>query len=110
VHAEVQAVRHAWHEFALEYGAELVHVKIDSDGKLEAGGGPSCWQCSREILDAGIAAVWLYERVAPMPGPDIYNISTERCEIWHRYTAEEFHRVTCANAKGGTIYYIGGER
>jgi deoxycytidylate deaminase len=128
VHAEVQAIRRAWHEMVAGTVAELVHVKIDSDGKLEAGGGPSCWQCSREILDAGISAVWLYEAVvSKCLACDRFEDSSEKsgdrlkrcpechadltpCGEWKRYTAEEFHRVTCANAKGGTIYHIGGER
>lgn len=41
--------------------AVLLHVKVDEVGRVVAGGGPSCWQCSREILAAGIAGVWLYE-------------------------------------------------
>lgn len=80
---------------AIEYeharGAEMLHVKIDTSGKLVAGGGPSCWQCSRDALEARIAVVWLYEERAI--GPQ-----------WRQYTAEEFHRVTCANAKGGPVY------
>lgn len=40
---------------------DLVHVKLGTDGRVIAGGGPSCWQCSREILDVGIGGVWLYE-------------------------------------------------
>jgi deoxycytidylate deaminase len=126
VHAEVQAIRHAWHgSFATL--AELVHVKVDSDGKLEAGGGPSCWQCSREILDAGIAAVWLYEAVvskclacnrfedsSAKPAdrlkrcPECHADLTP-CGEWKRYHAVEFHRITCENAKGGPVY-IGGSQ
>jgi len=60
---------------------ELVHVKV-VDGQVVAGGGPSCWQCSRLVLEVAVAAVWLYE-------PDAF--ATPR---WRRYTAEEFHLRT----------------
>jgi len=39
---------------------ELVHVKV-VEGKLVPGKGPCCAPCSKEILDSGIAAVWLYQ-------------------------------------------------
>lgn len=41
---------------------DLVHVKIGADGKVVPGGGPSCWQCAREVLDVGIGGVWLFEQ------------------------------------------------
>lgn len=64
LHAEDRAIRNAiaangdrrLHEF------EAVHVKV-VDGQLVWGGGPSCWQCSRTVLDVGLKAFWLYERV-----------------------------------------------
>jgi hypothetical protein len=40
--------------------AELVHVKV-VNGIVVAGGPPSCWQCSREVLESGIRGVWLFE-------------------------------------------------
>src|SRR5262249_48917990 len=41
----------------------MLHVKIDETNKIVAGGGPSCWQCSRLIVDvAFITGVWLYQR------------------------------------------------
>jgi hypothetical protein len=58
---------------------ELVHVKV-VDGLVVAGGGPSCWQCSRLALEVAVAAVWLYE--------------IDNGPRWRRYTAEEFHRAT----------------
>lgn len=75
------------------YGLELVHAKV-IDGALVAGGGPSCWQCSREILAVGLDAVWLYETADPMMAPwaDLYRPPG----TWRRYTAEEFHRATLA--------------
>lgn len=63
---------------------EIVHVKIGADGKVVAGGGPSCVMCSREMLDAGIGAVWLYQ-------------AYDGDCMWTRYTAEGFHAATCHN-------------
>ncbi len=69
---------------------DLVHVKIGDDGRLVAGGLPSCWQCSRAILDCGfIDGVWLYEEWPTSDG----GVS----DVWHRYTAESFHRTTLYN-------------
>lgn len=103
IHAEVRAIRDATAGFGnLGFPAgdvELVHAKV-VDGQLAAGGGPSCWQCSREILDVGIAAVWLFEQVLPDREPHLGRVAGgwERPgETWRRYTAEEFHRATAAH-------------
>lgn len=73
VHAEDRAIRAAgWHA----RGADLLHVKV-VDGLPVASGGPSCWQCSRTIVDAGIVGVWLLHEGG-----------------LQRYTAAEFHRLT----------------
>jgi deoxycytidylate deaminase len=37
---------------------EMLHVKV-VDGAPVPSGLPSCWQCSREILEAGIPMMWL---------------------------------------------------
>jgi hypothetical protein len=96
-HAEARAIREAclsWKTKTLAVHKslgirplqlyELVHVKVVG-GHLVPGGPPSCWQCSREILSIGLAAVWLYldEPSAPR---------------WRRYTANEFHGETLHNA------------
>jgi deoxycytidylate deaminase len=60
---------------------DLVHVK-SVDGKLVAGGGPSCWQCSRRILELDLGNVWLYETA--------FNSEP----IWRCYPADEFDRLT----------------
>ena len=64
---------------------ELVHVKVGADGDLVAGGAPSCWQCSREILDVGLGAVWLYltAEAASEPAP-----------TWMRFSALDFDEAT----------------
>lgn len=61
-------------------GADLIHVKT-VDGALVVSGGPSCVQCSKLILVAGIQSVWLYE-----------------AHGWQQYTAEDFHRRSLAAA------------
>jgi len=57
VHAEERAIIHARENLR---GLELVHAKIDLKWELQESGNPSCWQCSRMILEAGISRVWLY--------------------------------------------------
>lgn len=78
VHAEVRAIRGS--ERIPLRGCEIVHAKV-VDGELVAGGGPSCVACSKEILDAGLAAVWLYQT----NGTDNY---------WVRYEADVFHGLS----------------
>jgi len=108
VHAEVRAIRDALLTCDVDDpdvtaslpGLELVHAKV-VNGLLVPGGGPSCWQCSREVLDVRLAAVWLYEqpvvRFRPtqgfFPQEEVFPDGEPR---WVRYTAEEFHRVTLA--------------
>ena len=66
VHAEMRALREMWAYATNGHwctGLHLVHVKLGPDGRVTPGGPPSCWQCSREILDVGfVVGVWLYER------------------------------------------------
>lgn len=55
IHAEQAAILHA----RSTYGCEMLHVKT-VNGKLVPSGPPSCLQCSKLILGAGIAFMWLY--------------------------------------------------
>lgn len=82
VHAEERAILRVGTNAA---GAELLHIKV-RDGEPVASGGPSCWQCSRMILEAGIAGVWLLHEKG-----------------WRRYLAEEFHRLTLENCGMGEV-------
>lgn len=72
----------------------MLHVKIElekglpSSGKVVPGGPPSCWQCSREILDMGLAGIWLYRR------PDLGSPGGATKGIWRFYNALEFHVST----------------
>lgn len=83
VHAEANALHDA-HMFGKPVArCEMLHVKV-VDGKPVASGPPSCWQCSRAILRAGLEAMWLL-RPGSEGGSD---------PVLVRYTAREFHRET----------------
>ncbi len=62
LHAEQRAIHEATratpHDNLTAY--ELVHVKV-VDGKVVHGGTPSCWQCSRLVVESSLRGVWLYE-------------------------------------------------
>lgn len=73
IHAEERAIMRTRCD---PRGAELVHVKA-VDGELVASGPPSCWQCSRMIVEAQLSRVWLYG-----------------VEGWSSWSAGEFHRAT----------------
>ncbi len=79
IHAEAMAITEALKIGEPVRGAEMLHVKL-RDGELVTGGGPSCWQCSKQMVAVGIAGMWLYEN----PG------------LWKRYEIKEFHRLTLA--------------
>jgi deoxycytidylate deaminase len=57
---------------------QMLHVKT-RDGLLVTSGGPSCLQCSKLILEAGISFMWLYHEHG-----------------WRRYGAVEFHHLSRA--------------
>ena len=75
-------------------GAELLHVKVvptPTSNKLEAtlgvegfklvpSGPPSCAECSKLLLAAGVAGVWLFHEKG-----------------WRRYEAADFHHQTIDN-------------
>ena len=83
IHAENAALRdYLWHrqEAAVHpRDIEMLHVKA-VDGKAVPSGPPSCWQCSRLILDAGLKSMWLLHE-----------------EGLQAYDPEEFHRLTLAH-------------
>jgi deoxycytidylate deaminase len=82
VHAEARAVREAVAQRAstgdklMLTPCDLAHVKV-VDRALVPSGGPSCVQCSKEILDAGVDGVWLFHE-----------------DGWKRYTADVFHELS----------------
>jgi deoxycytidylate deaminase len=62
-------------------GAEMLHVKT-VNGRMVPSGGPSCVQCSKLAVVAGITAVWLYHD-----------------DGWRRYDMREFHRLSLQAAR-----------
>lgn len=70
-------------------GVEMVHVKT-VDGRLVPSGAPSCWQCSKTIVDVGLEAVWLYED---------RELDGTSMPAWFRYTANAFHDATLKHEK-----------
>lgn len=84
LHAEQRAI---WKAGALDdlVDLELVHVKVEN-GEVVPGGGPSCWQCSRLIVEVGLRGVWLFEGFG--------NVEPSR---WRYYTPREFHLATLRN-------------
>jgi hypothetical protein len=89
---------------------DVLHVKLGPDGRVDAGGPPSCEQCSVAILDVGlISGVWLYEAPTPAAmetwerlckGDSVagsFNPSGPPEAAWRRYSALEFHQATLVN-------------
>lgn len=77
IHAEEDVLLKIQAKDLSEY--ELVHVEV-VDGEAVASGEPSCWQCSRKILDLRVKRVWLLHENGLQP-----------------YTARVFHRMTLEN-------------
>lgn len=99
VHAEAAAITAALEECGRGrtlVRCELVHVKVSADGRLVGGKGPSCWQCSKLVLQVGLAGVWLYE--APEISVALANVpeAGEDCPPakWVFYSALDFHMTT----------------
>jgi deoxycytidylate deaminase len=60
---------------------EMLHVKV-VDGVAVPSGEPSCWQCSRHVINFGVTAFWLLHASG-----------------LHRYGADEFHEHTLRTCK-----------
>lgn len=84
LHAEDRAIRAAGDVWFSRL--DLVHVKV-VDGKVVPGGGPSCWQCSRVVVEVGLHGVWLLMTIGQ-------NYNLDLAGQWRFYTAVEFHRET----------------
>ena len=86
VHAEQAALLDAGIDLHTRRGeCEVAHLKV-VDGEPVPSGPPSCVECSKLMLTAGIAAVWLLHE-SPEGGPP----------QWRRYDADDFHRRTLAH-------------
>lgn len=81
VHAEQAALISAldWYDYTPKYECEMIHVKI-IDGEPVFSDKPSCWQCSKLILQARLKSMWLYQK-----------------EGFIEYTPVEFHEQTLVN-------------
>lgn len=79
VHAEQAALMRVGHHAR---DAEVYHLKV-VDGKPVPSGGPSCVECSKLMLVAGVSGVWLYQ-------------DTPRGLGWVRWSAKDFHYDTLA--------------
>jgi deoxycytidylate deaminase len=78
VHAEQVALNSTRQ---LVRGCDLLHVKTIY-GRLVPSGQPSCVECSKLAVLAGIAGVWLYH-----------------VEGWRRYDVLDFHRLSVENLR-----------
>ncbi len=81
IHAEQKAIMEA-QKFGkpIVSEAEMIHVKV-VNGLPVVSRGPSCVDCSKLIVNAGISAMWLYEEG----------------ERFVRYSANNFHYKTLEN-------------
>lgn len=87
VHAEQAALLACISKGVRARGLEMIHTKVVLVAGVWAGvfgGPPSCPDCSKLILEAGIAGMWLVEEREGRP-------------TLVRYAADEFHRLTLQN-------------
>ena len=77
VHAEMAALRGVAKGDGKLW--EMVHVKLGTKDELVSGGGPSCWQCSREIVERRdiLSGVWLYETTRDEQCPHFGDLRTQ---------------------------------
>lgn len=75
VHAEQHALLYRGSDAR---GADMLHVKT-TNGALVPSGGPTCVQCSKLMVAAGMAGMWLFH-----------------ADGWRRYDIAEFHRLSLA--------------
>jgi deoxycytidylate deaminase len=80
IHAEQRALLDAG---SRARGAEMLHVKT-VNGALVASGGPSCVQCSKLGMAAGVTAMWLHHETG-----------------WRRYDTSEWHRLSLLASRPG---------
>lgn len=109
IHAEAMAITEALCTVSANLqrhvpldGLQLVHGKF-VNGQLVEGGGPSCWQCSKQVLESGLDGVWLYidfhaERLKRVAAEDPSGMrvlcDTYLAPQWRFYTAAAFHEET----------------
>ena len=76
IHAEMDAILKAGRRGIGIMGKDMLHVKV-VDGKAVPSGPPSCVYCSKHLILAGLAGMWLLHE-----------------DGLRRYTVEDFHRLT----------------
>lgn len=76
VHAEQHALIEALRSRDRVEGAEMLHVKVEQGGIVPSGE-PSCVQCAKLIVLAGISGMWLFHE-----------------DGWKRYRAVEFYLMS----------------
>lgn len=97
VHAEPRAIDTLLPRERDQGFLRMVHVKLSDAGLLTACDGPSCVECSKIILDAGIGGIWLFEsRVVEVANVPLVGTVTGRewPARWRYYTAKSFHEET----------------
>jgi hypothetical protein len=62
-------------------GMHVLHLRV-VDGAAARSGPPSCISCSRDMLDAGVASVWLWHESG-----------------WREYPAAGFHALSLVHEK-----------
>ena len=91
VHAEQRALLWALQRArgrAREPVLEVIHAKVNEAGELVASGGPSCVECSKLMLTAGVHRIYLYQERTDSPA--------QAPPVWRGYEALEFHELTLA--------------
>lgn len=91
LHAEQRAITAALCHEGLAH-LELVHVKVVGD-QVVAGGGPSCLQCSKLVVEVGLRGVWLFELDAEHSA----SAALHGKGRWRFYSAAAFHEDTLAS-------------
>lgn len=84
-HAEERALLKFMAHGRMAQGAHVLHIRT-VEGQPVTSGQPSCITCSRTMLLAGVAKVWLWHGGIGWSG-------------WHGYPAAEFHALSLANEK-----------
>ncbi len=92
VHAEQRALLFALADQYDVYGASMLHVKV-VDGEPVASERPSCIECSKLILEAGVCEMWLLHNHY-YDVPERHTFARSRYGVLVRRSALEFHRST----------------
>lgn len=83
-HAEEYALW-KWVASARRGSPDMLHIKVDLEGRAVPGGPPSCVTCSRTMLMAGATGIWLWL--------DAEHSGTG-APAWRWYDAVEFHTLS----------------